>query len=99
MRRILTVGPLLCLIACAADPSPVQQPETSLPFFGAGYPVDGDPCRRLGESPETINYLDDAADLVGCPADMKDLDAFVMQTGAREVFQQDGYIAFSIPTR
>ena len=85
-------------MACAPAPEPAPLPETSLPFFGDGYRAEGDQCRRVGESAETNNYLDDSADLVGCPEDMENLGVFVTDTGAIEAFRQDGYVIYSVPT-
>jgi hypothetical protein len=51
--------------AAVANPASAAWP-TSLPVFGEGFPNPGDPCRRIGESPQTVNFLDDSASLVGC---------------------------------
>lgn len=86
----------LFLAACAPEPAPVT---STLPFFGDGYRFDGDACRRLGESPQTQEFLDDAADLVGCPEDLENLGVFVTDTGALEVARIDGFILYSVPVR
>lgn len=97
----MRLTPLLLLPAllagCASDTVPSPDPDTALPFFGNGYRSEDDPCRRVGESPETVDYLDHTADLVGCPATMENLNGFVAETGAIEAFEQDGYKVFSIP--
>jgi hypothetical protein len=87
---------LLLIAACTHVPATAP---SSLPFFGNGYRFDGDACRRLGEDAYTNQFLDDAADLVGCPADLENLGVFVIDTGAQEVARRDGYILYSVPLR
>ncbi|MEY1556563.1 hypothetical protein AB3Y40_13100 [Yoonia sp. R2331] len=91
MKRI---APLLLLAACA----PMLAPEP-LPLFGDGYRGDGDQCRRVGENAATNPFLDDAADLVGCPEDMENLGIFAIDTGGVEVARLQGYVLYSVPTR
>ncbi|MBC1262493.1 hypothetical protein FQK07_14800 [Synechococcus sp. BSF8S] len=65
----------------------------SLAPFGNGYPNNGDPCRRLGESEATIKWLDDSAMLVGCPT-----AAAAAALGGSTVAELDGVTVVSIPT-
>ncbi|QFT57442.1 hypothetical protein FIU94_01285 [Sulfitobacter sp. THAF37] len=87
---------ILLISACESAPVPAG---TDLPFFGNGYRFDGDACRRVGEDAYTNQFLDDTADLVGCPADLENLGVFVIDTGAREVARRDGYVLYSVPRR
>lgn len=97
---------LVILAGCAdspEDPGFELPPETvtsdPLPFFGDGYPAEGDMCRRIGEDAFTNQFLDDAADFVGCPEDMESLGVFVTETGAIPVGRTQGTVLFSVPRR
>lgn len=101
---------VLLLTACgqprAADTS---EPEAlaavatvwlaGLDVLGDGYPQPGDPCRRLGESAATANYLDDSAVLVGCPGDSRNSEtaALVKATGGQVVGVVQNVTMISIP--
>lgn len=93
MRPLLII-PVVALSAC--DPVPMA-PTTDLPFFGDGYRADGDQCRRIGEDAFTNQFLDDMADLVGCPEDMENLGVFAIDTGGVEVARKDGFVLYSVP--
>lgn len=93
MFRALLPAALL-LAACA--PVPVTAPS-ALPFFGDGYRFEGDACRRVGEDAFTNQFLDDSADLVGCPADLENLGVFVIDFNAQEVARRDGFVLYSVP--
>lgn len=77
--RILGAGTTLALLAAcnqqapagndaaAADAPGAFDWPASLKVVGDGYPGPGAPCRRIGETAATVDFLDDSAALVGCP--------------------------------
>ena len=75
--------------------APFVWPAT-LRVVGDGYPVAGAPCRRIGETAATVDYLDDSADLVGCPASDQ---AAIAAIGGKSLGQVDGVALISVPRR
>lgn len=73
----------------------------SLNVIGDGYPNIGDACRRIGESAATSDFLDDAADLVGCPGKPDDgaATAIAVESRGRVVGEVDGVTLLSVPVR
>ncbi|WP_313455796.1 hypothetical protein [Stenotrophomonas sp.] len=67
-------------------------PTSSLVLFGNGYPTDGAPCRRVGESEATSQWLDHTADLVGCPD-----AASASALGGKVVATIEGMTVVSVP--
>ncbi len=91
----LNVPSLAALMLAAACAAPEPRSMTLL----GGYRDPADPCRRVAENAYTNQFLDDAADLVACPADMENLGVFLTETGALQVDTLGGYILYSVPVR
>lgn len=77
--------------------APFAWPD-SLSVMGDGYPASGDPCRRLGESAATVNYLDDSAMLVGCPGSADDAASKAVMTAGKATVagEVDGVTLISV---
>lgn len=73
-------------------PPQATPPASSLVLFGNGYPTDGAPCRRVGESEATSQWLDHTADLVGCPD-----AASASALGGKIVATIEGMTVVSVP--
>lgn len=77
--------------AATAEGQTAEWPE-SLVLVGDGFPNSGDACRKIGESAETVNYLDDSATLAGC---LTEDDA--KKLGGKIVGTVDGITLVSVP--
>jgi hypothetical protein len=102
---------LLLLASCGQAPvADTSEPEAAptvatiwpagLTVMGDGFPAAGDPCRRLGESALTADYLDDSAVLVGCPgvAAGPEASAILAGPGTRVVGTVENITLISIST-
>jgi hypothetical protein len=64
-----------------------------------GYRGHDDPCRRFGESAATADWLDDAADLVGCPTGDDGIADLQDRYKARIIGDLPGWVMLSVPRR
>ena len=76
----------------------ISEPDPELVFV-RGYRSAGDDCRLVGESAFTVDFLDDAADLVACPTGSAAMASLMAETGAPMITQTNSYTFFSIPYR
>ena len=90
MKRFLLTG--LVVAGCAQTPPPVNP---DLPYV-RDYRAKGDQCFLVGESADTVEYLDHTSDLVACPSDYEGLGVFMTETGAEQVAVVGQYTLFTV---
>ncbi|MFY2822573.1 hypothetical protein [Ruegeria sp. MALMAid1280] len=106
MKARIGVGLVLVLTACqdmpleteAADTFVVSPTNDNLRLV-RGYRSTDDDCQLTGETAFTIDFLDDAADLVSCPTGSEAAQSLVEMYGARQVANTGGYTVYSVPRR
>ncbi len=101
MKKLIV--PCFLLMACQETPSEapvpaVVPPNDDLRFVG-GYRATDDDCQLTGETAFTIDFLDDAADLVSCPTGSDAAASLVDMNNARQVAETGGYTVYSVPRR
>jgi len=101
---ILSAGAAMALLAGCNQAAPADDDDSaqqttdafqwpaSLKVVGDGYPGPGAPCRRIGETAATIDFLDDSAALVGCPT-AEEAD----KLGGKVLTVVDGVTLVSVP--
>ena len=96
-----------CILSCVAmttgcsDPTSVggiSEPDPELVFV-RGYRSADDDCKLTGESAFTVDFLDDAADLVTCSTGGPAAASLVSETSATIVTQTNSYTLYSVPRR
>jgi hypothetical protein len=76
----------------------ISEPDPEL-FFVRGYRSDADECQLVGETAFTVDFLDDAADLVACPTGSAAMTSLMAETGSPAITQSNSFTFFSMPTR
>ena len=76
--------------------APEAPVPADLPLMG-GFRGHDDPCRIVGESAATVDYLDHTRWLVGCPTGSPGIAEVLAQFGGEEVGRIGGYTLLSMP--
>ena len=76
----------------------VSEPDPDLVFV-RGYRSPSDECQLVGESAFTIDFLDDASDLVACPTGSSAMETLMSETGAQIITQTNSFSFFSLAYR
>jgi hypothetical protein len=67
--------------------------------FVRGYRSTDDDCKLTGETAFTVDFLDDAADLVTCSTGGPAAERLASETSATIVTQTNSYTLYSVPRR
>jgi hypothetical protein len=102
-RGFVVAGIVTCafMLTGCDEPAPavgISEPDPELVFV-RGYRSAEDDCKLTGESAFTVNFLDDAADLVTCSTGGPAAESLVSETSARIVTQTNSYTLYSVPRR
>ncbi|WP_170775514.1 hypothetical protein [Ruegeria lacuscaerulensis] len=106
MKQLVPAAFALVLAGCqdmpleteAAD-TVVKTPTNENLRLVRGYRSTDDDCQITGETAFTVDFLDDAADLVSCPEGGSAAQSLVDMYGARQVAETGGYAVYSVPRR
>ena len=76
----------------------ISEPDPDLVFV-RGYRSPSDECQLVGESGFTIDFLDDASDLVACPTGSSAMETLMAETGSQVITQTNSFTFFSLTYR
>jgi len=99
MRIAFAMTAFTALAACDTDPGPVEYTPPSASGLVSVRPFPGplDVCKVIGENDLTVEYLDDSATLVGCPAGETGAIRDRQRQGGTIVGQEGAWVLISVP--
>jgi len=104
-REKVMLGIAFCSVALAASGCVEAPPEVAISepdpdlLFVRGYRSPADQCQLVGETAFTVEFLDDAADLVACPTGSEAMASLMAETGEPMITQTNSFTFFSISYR